>query len=317
MKTALVLVFLALAGFAAFVWVKARMNELRAIAAYPPQGELLEIDGHQVHAVVEGSGPDLVLIHGSSGNARDFTFALVDRLAETYRVIAFDRPGLGYSDPISPNGATITEQADILSKAARELGAKAPVVLGHSYGGAVALAWAVHHPDALSGLVLVGAPSQPWDTPLEGTYQYLSHPVIGPPMAALATAFVGPSRVTTALDEIFAPQEPPEGYGVYVGAELTLRRASLRHNAMQRANLLDEITALQPRYGEITVPVEIVHGTADTTVGLKIHAIPFLAQVPQANLAPLDGIGHMPQHAAPDAVISAIHRAAGSNTPEN
>ncbi|UYV39268.1 alpha/beta hydrolase [Rhodobacteraceae bacterium D3-12] len=311
MKPALVLTLLALIGAAAVVWVKARMNEVRAIAAYPPQGELLNIDGHQVHAVVQGDGPALVLIHGSSGNARDYTFALAGRLAKTYRVISFDRPGLGYSDPISPTGATIAQQADILAKAAAALGAPKPVVLGHSYGGAVALAWAVHHPDALAGLVLVGAPSQPWDTPLEGTYQQLSNPVIGPPMAALATAFVGPARVNTALEEIFAPQTPPVGYGDYVGAELTLRRASLRHNAMQRANLLDEITALQPRYGEISVPVELVHGTADTTVGLKIHAIPFLGQVPQANLTPLDGIGHMPQHAAPDAVIAAIDRASG------
>ena len=45
-----------------------------------------------------GEGPDVVLIHGAFGSLRDFTFDLSDRLSERYRVIAFDRPGLGYTD---------------------------------------------------------------------------------------------------------------------------------------------------------------------------------------------------------------------------
>lgn len=316
-KSAFLLLVLALMGVSAFVWVKAKNNEAKAVAAYPPQGQLLTIDGAQVHAVIRGSGPDLVLIHGSSGNARDYTFSLMDQLAQSFRVIAFDRPGLGYTDPLTSSGATITQQAALLSRAAQSLDAQQPIVLGHSYGGAVALAWAVHHPDALSGLILLAAPTQPWDTRLDPLYQKLSHPVIGPPLAALGAAFVGPSRVTTALDEIFAPQTPPKGYAEFVGAELTLRRSSLRHNALQRANLLGEITALQPRYGEISVPVEVLHGTADTIVGLKIHAEPFVDQVPQAQLTVLENAGHMPQHTHPDAVLRAIGRVASKARDKN
>ena len=299
-------------AFAGVVWIKARSNETRAEAAFPPEGQFIEIDGQRVHAVVRGHGPDLVLIHGSSGNARDFTFALADRLASRYRVIAVDRPGLGYTDALSPAGASIREQAALLSAAARALGAEKPVVLGHSYGGAVALAWAVHQPDRLSGLVLLSAPTQPWNTPLDARYRRLSDPLIGPALATLMTAFVGKARVDEALDGIFAPQDPPAGYAAHVGPGLTLRRASLLANARQRANLLGEITALQPLYGEITVPVEIVHGTADTTVGLAIHAEPFIDQVPHARLTRLDRIGHMPQHTAPDAVVTAIDRIAGN-----
>ena len=86
--------------------------------------------------------------------------------------------------------------------------------------------------------------------------------------------------------------------------------ALLRANALQRANLLGEIEALHPRYDEISVPVEIVHGTADTTVGLSIHSRPLADQVEKGRLTVLDGIGHMPQHADEDAVVAAIHRAA-------
>ncbi|MEY8838497.1 alpha/beta fold hydrolase, partial [Cribrihabitans sp. XS_ASV171] len=131
-----------LALLAALTAFFARRHEDRANAAYPPRGELLEIDGVQVHAVVMGAGPDVVLIHGSSGNARDMTFDLAPRLAERYRVIAFDRPGLGFTDRLHEAGATISEQAALLSRAAVALGAERPVVVGHSYGGAVALAWA-------------------------------------------------------------------------------------------------------------------------------------------------------------------------------
>ena len=294
----------------AFVAYKADRNERQAVRQFLPEGgRALMIGGVQVHAVEMGAGPDLVLIHGSSGNTRDFTFSLAEKLAQRYRVIVFDRPGHGYTHRINETGATIRQQADLLATAARQMGAEKPIVLGHSYGGAVALAWAVNHPDALAGLVLVGAPSQPWTTPLDRHYRLLSHPVIGPPLATLITAFVGNARVEQALEGIFAPNPVPEGYAEHVGPGLTLRRSSQLANARQRANLLAEITALQPLYSQITVPVEIVHGAADTTVGLKIHAEPLARQIPQARLTRLEGIGHMPHHVAPQEVIAAIARA--------
>lgn len=84
----------------------------------------------------------------------------------------------------------------------------------------------------------------------------------------------------------------------------------MRANAMQRANLLDEIINLQPRYGEIGVPTEIVHGTADTTVGLAWHSEKLAQDIPGAELVRLDGIGHMPQVVAAPEVAAAIDRAA-------
>jgi pimeloyl-ACP methyl ester carboxylesterase len=60
----------------------------------------------------------------------------------------------------------------------------------------------------------------------------------------------------------------PEGYHTHIGAGLTLRRVSMRANALHRRNLLREIRRQAPRYGEIAVPVEILHGDADDTVPL-------------------------------------------------
>lgn len=309
MKFAL-LAALALAGLAALALWKARAHEARAEAAFPPEGRLIEVNGHRVHAVVTGDGPDLVLIHGASGNARDLTFDLAPRLAARYRVIVLDRPGLGHTGRIDADGASITEQAALLQTAAAALGAERPVVLGHSYGGAVALAWAVTRPETLAALVSLAGASHPWQSALPLQYRLLSQPLIGPLLAPVLSALVSDAYVERAVAGIFAPQDMPAGYLAHVGAALTLRRATLRENALQRANLLGEIEALHPRYPRISVPVEIVHGDRDTTVGLAVHAEPLARAVPDATLTVLPGIGHMPHHAAPEAVIAAIDRAA-------
>lgn len=298
------------AAFAAVVMWRSSRHETRAEATHPPEGQLLDFGGVRVHAVVMGEGPDLVLIHGASGNARDMTFSLAPRLAERYRVIVFDRPGLGYTDRVNETGATITQQADLLVRAALELGADRPIVMGQSYGGAVALAWAVHFPANISALVPVAAASNPWDTPLDPFYRVTSSRLGSALIVPMLTAFVSDDRIDQTLDSIFAPQAVPVGYADYVGAGLTLRRKSLRANADQRAGILAEIEALHTQYGNISVPTEIVHGTADATVGLSIHSEKLVRQIPGAALERLEGIGHMPHHVAEDQVVAAIDRAA-------
>lgn len=277
---------------------------------FPPLGEKIEVDGVEVHAVVRGDGPDLVLIHGSSGNLRDFAFRIIDRLAQDYRVIALDRPGLGYSQRLGEDNETISDQARLLQKAAAQLGAERPIVLGHSYGGAVALAWAVEFPETLSALVLVAAPTQPWDGHVPFLYRMNGSAVGGALAVPLITAFVPQSYVHSQIRQVFAPEAMPEGYDDDVGAELATRRTALRANADQRVRLLAQITALQPRYDGLSLPIELIHGDADTTVGLAIHAHPFIAQVESARLAILEGAGHLPHHTHMDAFEGAIDRAA-------
>ncbi len=281
-----------------------------AEAAFPPEGHILDVDGIAVHAVVMGEGPDVVLIHGSSGNTRDMTFALAPILAQNFRVIVFDRPGLGYSESFNPNGETIIEQADILQRAAAQLGADKPIVSGQSYGGSVSLAWAVTRPDNISALVLIAPAAIPWETPLDG-FNRLASTTAGNALALpLISSFIPDWYVTQALDRVFAPQAAPKGYAEHFGPGLTIRQGSMHANAKQRANLLDEITRLQPRYSEISVPTEIVHGTADDTVGLEWHSERLIDQIPGAELIELPGIGHMPQVVAAPEVAAAIYRAA-------
>lgn len=307
---------IALAGFAGLTLWKAGRHERLAEETWPATGDWVEVSGVRLHYVEKGEGPPLVLIHGASGNTRDFSFAMIDRLSTRYRVIAFDRPGLGYSDPLEFGRGSIAAQAQILAEAAARLDAPRPIVFGHSYGGAVALAWAVNRPEALSALVLSAAASNTWDTGLGLYYTVLSHPLGQRVVIPLLTAWV-PDRVVDAqIDAVFLPQSAPEGYHRHIGAGLTLRRQSMRSNALQRADLLEEIRAQVPRYRDISVPVEIVHGDADDTVPLVTHSEPLSRQIPGANLTVLEGIGHMPHHARPGAIEAAIGRAAArAGTP--
>lgn len=305
-----------LLGFAGLVvlligvaFVVAGQKARAAEAEFPANGQLIDVDGHQIHAVVLGAGPDVVLIHGSSGSTRDLTFSLAPALADRYRVIVLDRPGLGYSDPL-PGGGSIEDQARLLQGAAAALGADAPIVLGHSYGGAVALAWAVTLPDTLSALVPLASPSQVWEGGLDWLYTLNSSWHAPATSIPLLSAFVPSAYVNSQIRGVFVPQNMPEGFDAEIGAGLILRRHSLRANALQRANLKAEIAALVPRYPEISVPVELLHGTTDTIVPISIHSEPLSGQIPGAVLTPLEGIGHMPQHVAVEATVAGIDRAA-------
>ena len=205
-------------GFVMLVQWRAYQREVAANAAYPVIGQLLNVDGVTVHAQIQGSGPDLVLIHGASGNMRDFTFGMVEELSKRYRVILFDRPGLGWTDDLPARSgawnswaASPVEQVSILIKAADQLGVKNPVVLGHSFGGAVALAWGLARPDQTAALVLVSAVSQVWPGDLGWQYRVTGSTLGGALVIPMITAFLPGKSVTDSVDSIFAPQPAPAG----------------------------------------------------------------------------------------------------------
>ncbi len=285
-------------------------------AAYPPKGQFVEVDGVRLHVIVEGTGPDLVLIHGAGGNAQDFTHDLVPRLADRYRVFAVDRPGLGHSDRARPglnaafhrDAETPMEQARLLAAATRKLGAEQPLVLGHSYGASVAMAWALEEP--ASGIVILSGASMPWPGPLRPYYRIFGSALGSAIGAPLVTAFVGEERVRAALEGVFAPAPVDPDYFVAAAVPLAVRTDTFRANARQVKSLRPNLVEMSARYPDMTLPVEILHGTEDTTVRTEIHAEPLAATLPNATLTILDGLGHAPHNVAPEPVIAAIDRLA-------
>lgn len=289
---------------------RAAAREAEAEAAYPPTGQILDVDGRRVHAHVQGTGPDLVLIHGASGNTRDFTFALVERLAQDYRVIAFDRPGLGWSDSLGEAGVSPSMQASVLQKAAEQLDVRKPIVLGHSYGGAVALAWALTDTQDVAALVVLSGATMPWPGGLGPYYAVTGSRIGSATVIPAITAFATSQQTDRVVEAIFEPAAAPAGYTDYVGIGLTMRRDTLRANALQVTRLKAHVARMSVLYDKIDLPVEVVHGTADTVVPADIHAKPLTARLPDARLELIEGAGHMPHHTHPDIVVAAIHRAA-------
>jgi pimeloyl-ACP methyl ester carboxylesterase len=145
-----------LAGAAmAAAYALVRAKSAQAERQLPPSGTFIDVDGVRLHYIDRGKGPVVLLLHGNAGLAQDFEAAgLVDRLAAGYRVIAFDRPGFGYST--RPRGRlwTVDHQAQLLLRALRKLDVADCLVFAHSWGTLVGMAMAALDPGAVRGLVL-------------------------------------------------------------------------------------------------------------------------------------------------------------------
>ena len=303
LSTVLLLSTLTLAGLTHW---RASAREATAIAAHPPTGSFVIVDGLRLHYESSGTGPDIVLIHGASGSLRDLTFTLRDQLTDRYRVTVVDRPGLGHSAPLPE--VSLAAQARAIKAGLAQIGVTDPVLVGQSYGGAVALAWALQ--GGPRALVLVGAPSMPWPGQLDPWYR-LTSTAIGRALAVpLASALVPQSYVSAAMTGVFAPAPVPDGYEAWLGTPLILRRETLATNTAQVNALRAELVTMEQHYPTLSLPVELIHGTADTIVPLAIHSGPLSVLLPNATLTVIDGAGHMPHHSHNQTVIDAIDRAA-------
>ena len=275
----------------------------------PPPGHVATIDGLEVHADIRGRGRDIVLLHGAGGNARDFTFDLAPRLAARgYRVTSFDRPGLGWSHSLGEAGIDPRIQARHLERAASAFGIRRPIVLGHSYGGAVAMAWALNAPGDIAGVVSVAGATNTWPGGVGLWYDIAGTTLGGRVMAPVLSGLVTRDRAQRAAASIFAPNPLPDGYLDHIGVGFSLDPDRLVTNARQVAGLKRHIAVMEPLYPDLRIPLAIVFGTRDTTVPAEVHGQRLAQQVPGAHLDLLADVGHMPHHIRPDAILSAVDR---------
>lgn len=279
---------------------------------WPPIGRFAEVDGLQVHYSEAGTGTPVILVHGASGNLRDMTFHLAPETAKGYRAISMDRPGFGYSARPATRGWDPAVQARVLRGAARAIGAERPVLVGHSWAGALVLSWALQFPDEVAGAVVLAGATMPWGGALSFYYSLGASPVIGPVIADLIASLADQERINGIVERVFEPQSPPPGYAAYVGGPLAIRPETVRANAEDLENLNDALTRQSEDYARLAVPVEVLHGTEDKIVSLAVHAVPLSQRLPRANLTLLPGVGHMPHHVSTGEVLAAIGRIAAA-----
>lgn len=169
-------------------------------------------EGLKLHYVVSGVGQPIVLLHGNDGTLQDFTMSIFNDLAANYRTVAFDRPGHGSSETLRDRSATPQKQARILHSALNKLGIVHPLLVAHSWGGAVALSYALQFPQDLSGLVLLSSVAyETKQAEPKPIYYMLRVPLVSSIVAYTFMA-TGKGEIEKELDDAFSPDKAPKPY---------------------------------------------------------------------------------------------------------
>lgn len=268
----------------------------------PADGRFIDVPGVRLHFAERGSGAPIVMIHGLGGQLRNFSYALAHRLSDR-RLIMVDRPGSGYSRG-RPMG--IAEQAQAIATLIARLGLRQPLIVGHSLGGAVALAIALNHPSRVGALALV-APLTQVQPDVPAAFEGLARLpaaarlpfawMLGTPMAKLA----GPQT----LKAVFAPEPVPEDFPVRGGALLASRPGNIDAASYELGRINDEMGEMAPRYPDLKLPVAILYAREDKVLDPELHGRPTAAAIPGARLEMMEG-GHMTPVTQPERVATFI-----------
>jgi pimeloyl-ACP methyl ester carboxylesterase len=262
------------------------------------------VDGVALNYVSAGSGRPVVLIHGNPGSHHDFTLSVFERLAQSYHVIAFDRPGHGHSERPDSLRAPVEVQAAMIRDALRKLSIEKPVLVGHSWGGSLALAAAVEYGSDLSGIVLL-APAVYPDVSIEWWSLLPNVPLLGPLAVKALTPLIGRTVVKGSLKDAYHPQDVHDDYAERI-ATMWMQPDRIRAWADDERTLRRSLERLSPRYSQIELPVVIVTGDTDRVVNPRDHAYPLHKMIENSKLIVLPDTGHQLPQTQPDAVLAAV-----------
>jgi len=254
-----------------------------------------------------GSGPAVVFVHGQPGLGTDFD-AVAPLLVGDHRVVAPDRPGYGASDnpPLS-----MACNAELFASLIEDRGASPATVVGHSYGGGVAVLLAAARPDLVSGLVLVDSVGKADSMNIFD--HVLAAPVVGETVSAAGLLVLG--RVLPRLRGLvsLAPGDRLRLLRVnlpdpsYLEVASKWGRRVWRSFVFEQRALLREIAAVEASLRAVEAPTVVMAGTWDVVVAPSVAAS-IAASVAGAELVTVDRVGHFVPRDAPDVVARAVRR---------
>jgi pimeloyl-ACP methyl ester carboxylesterase len=270
-----------------------------------PHGSFVSVDGLRIHYLERtGTGTPVVLLHGLPGTAEDWNE--VTPLLAGHRTIAIDRPGFGYS---SGGYIKFDRQIEIIDALLHRLHVSRPILVGHSYGGTMALAFAERYPSELRALVLVDAAAG--GTHVGSFEQAQAHAVKIlqlPVIHQISNVTFGQLLDTVSVDmtdgKAFHPQPVAAAHRHRVLA-INMTSGNLKAYAGEELEANGVFDRIDPRLGSIQIPAIVIQGEKDKLVepqyGRKIAAT-----LPDARLEMVHG-GHMAPYTHPYAIAAAVN----------
>jgi pimeloyl-ACP methyl ester carboxylesterase len=275
-------------------------------AGRPYARRLVDTPGGPVAYAEAGSGPHVVVaLHGTLTVLDDMLLALDGRL-DGFRLIAFDRPGFGATGRRLLADAGVLRQARRLNHALDALNVGRAVLLGHSFGAAVATAMAMLAPKRALGVVALA--------PLVMPEVRLEHVLFGPrgiPIWGQAYSAVRHGGLDHALLPIlwramFLPQAMPEAAAASLPFNLAGEAGATSRVGEDCLAAGPDLIAILANAPLLQKPVEVLGGGADLVINNALHGQMLAALAPRGRFCLLPGVGHMIHHAAPERVARAV-----------
>lgn len=291
-------------------------QQVAAAPKHDDQPVRIDVGGFELNSVLVEPGrhadlPPVVFIHGASASLYDPMYAFRAKLQGRAKLLFVDRPGHGDSHAGGDHNILPDGQADAISVLMKERGIAKAIIVGHSFGGAIAASLAVRHPDVVSGLVFLSPAVYPWNGGIAWYYEAASAPVTGALFSTVIAPPIGFMVIDGATEGVFAPNPVPPDYVTKTRALQALRPAAFRHNAREVAALSEWARAASVNYPKIDAPTVIITGDTDSVVSPEIHSRHLAQDIRGARLIVVRNLGHKSDFVASDLAVAAIETVAG------
>ena len=277
-----------------------RLTSRKIKRSIPKFGKTTVLQDAEIHWYESGQGEPIIMLHGLAGNLRNFTYALVGKLDQEYRVIAIDRAGCGWSTRSKSECATLQEQARIISEFIDKEQIKRPLIVGHSLGGAIALALALEYKNKISGLALICPATQVIDK-IPDMFKSLniSSPLIRFFVAHTFSSLIGILTRKETFKVAFAPEMICDDFSIKGGGDFALSSEAFIRTSEDLIFAQSSAPSLVGREKELEVYTEVLFGEDDEILDAKLHGEKF-SQLSGSKLTMLPGKGHMLPLTIPD-----------------